>query len=207
MSKSARASRRKSVLRRDNGDARAASARTFRSSRVKSSSRHSCCCGRSRRRSRHPRLTAAHRARALGGSIASTRAARSCGRWHSREDDWSLSACEHLRRRDGGAAPARSSTGPSSASVLIPRALPRAENVSTALVARYRARVATECRGSLAPKLRERNGAPISSVDIPRQDYVAKESPNSRAKFFLRPPRTTVCDSRQKTRAGGLFIR
>ena len=100
----------------------------------------------------------AHRARALGGSIASTRAARSCGRWHSREDDWSLSACEHLRRRDGGATPARSSTGPSSTSVLIPRALPRAENVSTALVARYRARVATECRGRLAPKLRGRNG-------------------------------------------------
>jgi hypothetical protein len=36
------------------------------------------------------------------------------------------------------------------------------------------ARVATECRGSLAPKLRESNGAPISSVSNPRQEYVAK---------------------------------
>jgi hypothetical protein len=31
-----------------------------------------------------------------------------------------------------------------------------------------------ECRGSLAPKLRESNGAPISSVSNPRQEYVAK---------------------------------
>ena len=202
MSKSARASRRKSVLRRDNGDARAASARTSRSSRVKSSSRHSCCCGRSRRRSRHPRLTAAHRARALGGSIASTRAARSCGRWHSREDDWSLSACEHLRRRDGGAAPARSSTGPSSASVLIPRALPRAENVSTALVARYRR---ASRRNAAAAS--HRSFARVTARRFPRSAIHVRSTwqrlPALARK--MRPPRTTVCDSRQKTRAGGPF--
>jgi len=36
------------------------------------------------------------------------------------------------------------------------------------------ARASRRNAGSLAPKLRESNGAPISSVSNPRQEYVAK---------------------------------
>ena len=82
------------------------------------------------------------------------------------------------RRRGHPPDPARPPSS-SHARFLVPRMSRPRSSLGIARASRL------ECRGSLAPKLRERNGAPISSVDIPRQDYVAKESPNSRAKFFF----------------------
>ena len=66
-------------------------------SRVKSSSRQSCDGGSSRTSARHERHTAAHRARARGGSMHNTCAARSCGR----RSKCSARGSSSERRREG----------------------------------------------------------------------------------------------------------
>ena len=69
---------------------------------VKSTAPHTSAGGSARRSSRQPRLTAAHRARDAGGSMANTRAARSCGSLRIS----SVGGSSRDRRRDGPPSPA-----------------------------------------------------------------------------------------------------